>query len=372
MIFKKLKDQNLLYILSNQAGPGVYLKVKETLSAAEVLGYETYLFEVKQNSKYELIRCLKTILQTDFRYIFIRDFGNINLLILPFLLLARIQGKFLILDIPTPYKGSIGEILLNSQLSTWVKWRGIFFMYMNGPWSLWVFNLIVQYGDEMPYFEFLNKKRTIQLGNGINPNRIRARDIDHNFEYYTTIQLVGVATIQPYNGYDRVVKAMHEWNIVQRKNPQVYFHIVGSETKCSEKLRILVEDLGLKNQVVFHGPRDQKYISELYDVSHLAVSSIGFFRINLNSTSNLKSREYCLAGIPFIATGHDVDFETHLPFRLVVSNNETIDELLDIFSNFPDNIKNLHVDDIRTYAKTKLTYTAKLIKLGFKNLKVPR
>jgi len=165
MIFKNLKDKNILYILSNQAGSGVYLKVKETLSAAEDLGYDTSLFEVRQNTKYELIRCLKIILQTDFRYIILRDFGNINLIFLPFLLLARIQGKFLILDIPTPYKGSIGEILLNPQLSKWVKLRSIFFMYMNGPWSLWVYNLIVQYGDEMPYFQFLNKKRTVQLGN---------------------------------------------------------------------------------------------------------------------------------------------------------------------------------------------------------------
>jgi glycosyltransferase involved in cell wall biosynthesis len=370
MIFKNLKDKNILYILSNQAGSGVYLKVKETLSAAEDLGYDTSLFEVRQNSKYELFRCLKIVLQTDFRYIILRDFGNINLIFLPFLLLARIQGKFLILDIPTPYKGSIGEILLNFQLSKWVKLRSIFFMYMNGPWSLWVYNLIVQYGDEMPYFEFFNKKRTVLLGNGINPNRITAKRIDFNLEYYHSIQLVGVATIQPYNGYDRIVKAMYERNIVQRKNPQVFFHIVGAETKCSEELKQLVIDLGLKNWVIFHGPRDQKFISKLYDVSHLAVSSIGFFRINLNSTSNLKSREYCLAGIPFIATGHDVDFETHSPFRFVVSNDEKIDQLLEIFDKFPDNIKNLHVEDIRKYATTKLTYTSKLIKLGFKDLKL--
>jgi len=368
MIFKKLKDQNILYILSNQAGSGVTKKVNETLSAAELLGYKTFLFEVRHNSKYELFRCLRLILLTDFRYIIIRNFGVLNLLFLPFLLLARIQGKFLVLDIPTPYKGTVGEILQNSQLSSWVKRRGIFFIFLNGPWSLWIYNLIVQYGDEMPYFEFLNKKRTLLLGNGINPNRIRARDIEYNLEYYNTIQLVGVATIQPYNGYDRIVNAMHQWNIVLRKKPQVFFHIVGSETKCSEELKKLALDLELSNQVIFHGSRDQKYISELYDVSHLAVSSIGFYRINLNSTSNLKSREYCLAGIPFIASGHDVDFEGYVPFRFDVSNDDTVDDLLNIFFEFPDNIKNLTVEDIRSYAEINLTYTSKLIKLGFKKL----
>jgi glycosyltransferase involved in cell wall biosynthesis len=272
------------------------------------------------------------------------------------------------LDIPTPYKGTVGEILQNSQLSSWVKRRGIFFIFLNGPWSLWIYNLIVQYGDEMPYFEFLNKKRTLLLGNGINPNRIRARDIEYNLEYYHTIQLVGVATIQPYNGYDRIVNAMHQWNIVLRKKPQVFFHIVGSETKCSEELKKLALDLELSNQVIFHGSRDQKYISELYDVSHLAVSSIGFYRINLNSTSNLKSREYCLAGIPFIASGHDVDFEGYVPFRFDVSNDDTVDDLLNIFFEFPDNIKNLTVEDIRSYAEINLSYTSKLIKLGFKKL----
>ena len=69
MIFKNLKDRSILYILSNQAGSGVTKKVNETLSAAEVLGYKTCLFEVRHNSNYELFRCLRLILLTDFRYI---------------------------------------------------------------------------------------------------------------------------------------------------------------------------------------------------------------------------------------------------------------------------------------------------------------
>jgi hypothetical protein len=73
----------------------------------------------------------------------------------------------------------------------------------------------------------------------------------------------------------------------------------------------------------------------------------------------LKVREYCLAGIPFIASGVDPDFPDNLPFRFVVSNDNEIDDILNVFSIFPQKRKTFTDEEIRQYAIDHLSYDSK-------------
>ena len=91
---------------------------------------------------------------------------------------------------------------------------------------------------------------------------------------------------------------------------------------------------------------------------------MGLFRLNLSIASVLKAREYCLAGIPFIACGKDPDFpDEKLSFRLTVSNNDDTDDLLRIFKEFFISYP-YDDDEIHSYAIRHLSFEKKIENMG--------
>lgn len=368
IILKKMSNK-VIYIASANIpkNGGVSAKIDGTLSAARQLGYQTEFFGYGNGIKSTYATVWRGMVLSDASNIFFRRVtGWLNITLIPVYLMARLQGKRIIIDIPTPIKAQIGEIL-NTDSSRIKKLRHIIYEYIAGPIPYWCFNTIIQYGDEGAYFAFGNKKRTVMLGNGIDPERIKLREKLYGQDN-NTINLVGVAYLSVYHGFDRIIKVIAQWN--QTNNKKYVFHIIGDNpgTPILESLKNQAEKLNVSEYVVFHGIQNQQYIYKYYSQCDMAVGSLGLFRIDLITSSILKSREYCLAGIPFITAGKDYDFTGDIPFCFNVSNDDSIDDILQVFKSFPERRKTFTDEQIRQYAIEHLTFEAKLTSLGFQKI----
>ena len=67
-----------------------------------------------------------------------------------------------------------------------------------------------------------------------------------------------------------------------------------------------------------------------------------------------------MSGIPFIAAGKDPDFPVSVPFRFVVSNDESVEDIIEVFKVFATQRERFTDLDIRDYALTHLSFDSKI------------
>jgi hypothetical protein len=147
--------------------------------------------------------------------------------------------------------------------------------------------------------------KTIKIENGIDVSFIRKKQLcsDSN-----QLNLIGVANLAIWHGYDRVIKGISEY--YKSKNPldiDVHFSIIG-DGPARKDLEKLVISLNLIAKVVFKGQLAGPDLEFEFDNSHIGIEVIGMHRRGLNEASSIKAREYCIKGLPFISSVTDKDF----------------------------------------------------------------
>ena len=345
----------LLYISHHEEGSGVSKKIEGLCHSADRIGIKAELYNYTT-----IYDALKKMYSTKARYIIIRSITYKNLLFFIHLFLLRIKGKILILDQPSPLTTYIKEV--RNQKRPWHrKLLKIILTYLNGPWGQWPYQRVLQYAEESAYFLIGNHKKTLIVGNGIDIERIKLRE--HLYpDPCDEIRLIGVANnISNWHGFDRIVRAMIMWKKKGLK-PHISFDIVGNATGIYiEQIKKMAIDGGIGTDVKLLGFLNSEDLNNLYSKETLAVGSLGLYRNNLYTSSILKIREYCLAGIPFIACGNDPDFPNTLPFRLEIPNDNSIEKILDIFEVFCETRKHFSDYEIHEYAVNNLSFEKKII-----------
>ncbi len=120
------------------------------------------------------------------------------------------------------------------------------------------------------------------------------------------LNLLMVASIRDNHGADRIIRGMAEYyNAGGNRN--ILFHIVG-DGEAIPKLKALAEEAPcLKGKIIFHGFRSGSRLDEIYSVSDIGISALGFHRIGVHYCSPLKSKEYFAKGLPIIVTTAEKD-----------------------------------------------------------------
>ncbi|MCJ8316215.1 glycosyltransferase [Idiomarina sp.] len=277
------------------------------------------------------------------------------------ILLLRIRGKKIVIDVPTPR--SIGLKEIETSISNPIL-RHIrkLISYLSGSWVLLPANIIVQYAEESWWFKFGLSYKTIKMGNGIlideNAKLTKATwpDIELN--------LIGVAQLAKWHGYDRLLRAL---SLIKDRhiNYSIKLTIVG-EGGAYNDLKILKEELELDN-VIFTGRLTGKKLDAIYEKAHIGVASLGLYRIGLNEASVLKAREYMAKGLAVIAAGRDPDFYKDCPYRFLVPNSDDINKLASLLTSFDLNNSVPKPGEVRAYAEENLSLESKLDKI-FKRL----
>ena len=360
---KKLNEKKVLYAMACKYAPntGVYFKVDGFCQAAQNLGYVTELVSIECKKLGDFKPFWKKIVKSDAKYIMLRDIPGWRIISgYKCFVKCRRQGKVLICDIPTPNNAESLIFLRTKKIS---DFRRSIYTVLRGPVPYWFFNTLIQYGNESWYYLLGNRRRTVMPGNGIGKDRIQLRRKEY-LDHPDELHILGVAVLCDYHGFDRIVKAIYEWH--QNHSSPIFFHIVSGDRPNVEvdKMKQYVVNHNIQEFVIFHGGKTTAQIYDLYGKCDLAVGSLGLFRVGLKSASTLKLREYCLAGIPFVYSGIDSDFPLSLPFCFNVSNDESVDSIINVFEEFSEKRKLFTDEDIRQYALDHLVYEAKLKKIG--------
>jgi len=191
---------------------------------------------------------------------------------------------------------------------------------------------------------------TIFFENGINTNTVKMRRYRGGKK--DTLRFIGVANINSWHGYDRVITGISKYSEKGCKK-NIVFNVVGDGVELPN-LKRLANKLNIEDKIVFHGGKFGKELDELYDTSDIAVSSIGFFRLKSIPSTILKTREACLKGIPFIYLKGDPSFESDFKYAFVV---EDIDEPLNIEKIYDWFIKlnpNEYIKEMNKFAQKHL------------------
>lgn len=349
-----------LLLLNKEHSPGVYKKVLGTVKGAEKNGYKTRIYCDPPKPGF-LKRMSDMIIQSEEKVLMIRSLCEYNFYIIYALIVARFQGKKIIMDVPTPNKVAVMEIY-NGDKSILGKFKSLLYLIISGPVPYWFVHRVIQYAQEGEWFLLGNKNKTRIIGNGIDMDSFHPRN---KFPLWPSknLRLLVVASLNYWHGVDRLIKAIYAFNKDQNNSFKVNLDIVGEGSVCG-KLKDLVKELDLKDDITFKGfLTDDGSLYNCYENCHAGVGSLGLFRKKLNEASELKAREYTAVGIPFIASGDDPDFPENAIFRYRVSNSEEIESIIGFFKNFDTFYNQISINEIRNFAKENLDYSIKFQKI---------
>jgi glycosyltransferase involved in cell wall biosynthesis len=192
-------------------------------------------------------------------------------------------------------------------------------------------------------------QRTIRISNGIDFDNVKVKPSVNN----TTkeLNLIGVAEIHTWHGFDRLVKGM----AVYYSKPQKYivkFHVVGYffSREGEEEFRKVITDHHMERYVILYGKKHGGDLDTIFDYCDFGIGSLGRHRVGIDKIKTLKNREYAARGIPFIYSETDSDFDQK-PYVLKAPADESpidINSIISFYQSLPltpieirDSIKDL-------------------------------
>lgn len=357
-----MKTVGYYAICTESLSSGVHKKIGSFIAAANLLGYSAAQ-KLIAGGRSSHLQLAKAVAFAKEDIVVVRGNSYGFFLLMCGLLIVRLRGKKVILDIATPMATVFHEIRESSNEFPTRVIKTVGWM-LSGPWSFWAANKIVQYAPEGSWFSIGSRKKTILIGNAVNVNAIPARKTSPTWPG-NELKLVGVAQLASWHGYDRVIKAMYEFSKMMDKKFEVSFTVIGVGQELNY-LKDLTQKLSLEGQVHFTGNLQGDELHKRYGDAHVAISSLGLHRIGLNYSSVLKAREYCAIGIPFLATGKDPDFPSGIAFRYVVDSCEDVSSIVEFFKKFEGINQFPKVEVIRKFAEENLDFEPKVkLILGF-------
>ncbi|ABR30232.1 glycosyltransferase [Thermosipho melanesiensis] len=339
-VYELMVENRFLYIRRKDHKEKIYsFKKKCLLKQSDNPILRRFKFLLRMSKILDIL--VDFIKKEDINITYVRNLLPWNPISLRFIKQVKKLKNVLVLDVPTyPYKDELSNInrFVDEMFNRFVG------KYVD---------IIVTPSDEKEIYGV----KSLKVTNGIEVNRFKVKNSIKKVE---RLDLIGVANVSRWHGYDRVIRGIYEYNKNFPKS-KVYFHIVGNGKELYN-LKKLTVDLKLEDFVKFHGFKVGDKLDRLFDLCDIAIGSLGMHRIGLRKSSVLKVREYCARGIPFVLSSDDEDFE-NFEFMLKVPANESpidIDEILNFYKEIKEKD---YVKLMRNYAMKNLSWKSKLKRL---------
>ena len=355
----------------NVANRGIANKVHAQVKAFEILGIETDLFYIDNNHvclegkqpnfKYSIkskikfiwflyVTYLSKININEYSYVYIRHFmTNPLFLFMLWKIKKRNPTVKIFLEIPTfPYKFANNNLGFVSKISQVID------SFCTPFFKIFIEKIITFSTDDVIF-----GIPTIKIDNGIDVEKNSVIVPQHSQQ--NTINLFGLANVQFWHGFDRILEGMKLY--ANQQNPTqttIVFHIVGQSGLINE-LKDKVQQLGLQSNVIFHGFLTGKELERMFAICQVGVSALAMYRVHLDNASPLKSREFVSRGLPFITAHEDEGFPNNYPFILKFNNDDSAIDMhqvinfVNTLNNYPNYWQMMH-----QYAKDNFTWESKL------------
>lgn len=260
-----------------------------------------------------------------------------------FLKRCKENGLKIIIEIPTyPYKNEMkSKLLYNIDY------------YYSKKIKKYV-DIIVTYSKHNSIFGV----KTIKIENGIDMDSIKlSRNNDEDY-----INLLGVANVNFWNGYDRLIEGLNVYYKERQSKKKVIFTIVGDGPELIN-LKNMVSQYKLQDYVFFKGVLYGSQLDHEFDLADLCVSSLGVHRLGLDSMSTLKSKEYWARGVPFLKSYKDDQIDSIIKdFILTVNSDDSyinISNVITFYNELKQKNKNYKYD-MRVLASKNITWDIQL------------
>ena len=310
-------------------------------------------FIQRQLWRFRFNKTLEYIIENKIDLLYIRYNHKVNPFYIRFLKKVRKADTLIIMEVPTyPYDG---EYIGNRTNNFTAKFWEIIEKKYRMKFQKFVFRVIT-FSTAKSIFGI----STINIGNGVNlfENSL----VFQNTTKQSIIRLIGVANIEFWHGYDRLILGIYNYyNEKSDSDPDVIFEIVGDTKKPeTQKYIDLVSEKKLNKYVKFYGVKFGNELGELFKNSDLGIGCLGCHRKDITFIKSIKNREYCARGIPFIYSETDLDFENQ-PFIMKAPADETPVNVFSIVKFLQQN--EFDSQEIRNFAVKNLSWESQLEKV---------
>ena len=272
------------------------------------------------------------------QFVYARCFQNANPWLIHLYRKLRQAGIKAVTEIPTyPYDEEFKTFSRKERMNLKIDqlFRNSLYQYMDA---------LVTFSDEEEIFG----KRTIRISNGVNLDSIPLHKLSTTNA--GVINLIGVAEVHLWHGFDRVMTGLGDYFLKDRKGiieqPDVHFHVVGGvhPNQMSHCFAPIIEKYYLKDKIFFYGQLFGKALDDVFNQCHFAIGSLGRHRSGITVIKTLKNREYATRGLPFIYSEQDSDFDGQ-PYVLKAPADDSpidIQRIVDFVNTFkmkPEDIR---------------------------------
>jgi len=265
---------------------------------------------------------IKYVKDNNIEFVYIRSNHNANPFTINMVKRMKKYGAKVVMEIPTyPYDSEYEAQGMSKQ---------IFFDRLFRNSLAKQLDAIVTFSD----YDKIFGQKTIRISNGIDFDsvKMKSRINDTSKE----LNLIGVAEIHEWHGFDRLVKGLAEYY----SKPQEYlvkFHVVGYffSTGIENEFKKIIKDNHMENYVILYGKKHGAELEDIFDKCDFGIGSLGRHRVGIDKIKTLKNREYAARGIPFVYSETDSDFEQK-PYVLKVPADETPVDINSIISFYKD------------------------------------
>ena len=264
----------------------------------------------------------KYVKDNNIDFVYIRSNHNANPFTINMVKRMKKYGAKVVMEIPTyPYDSEYEAQGMNKQIFFDRIFRNILAKLLDG---------IVTFSD----YDKIFGQRTIRISNGIDFESVKMKSCVNDTS--KELNLIGVAEIHEWHGFDRLVKGLAEYY----SKPQEYlvkFHVVGYffSTEVENVFRKIITDNHMENYVILYGKKHGAELDYLFDKCDFGIGSLGRHRVGIDKIKTLKNREYAARGIPFVYSETDSDFDQK-PYVLKAPADETpvdINSIIDFYRN---------------------------------------
>lgn len=164
-------------------------------------------------------------------------------------------------------------------------------------------------------------QRTIRISNGIDFEHVSMKTTVNDTSQ--ALNLIGVAEIHRWHGFDRLVKGLAQYYSLPQKYI-VKFHVVGYfySAEGEDEFKQLIADNHMEDYVILYGKKHGEELDKLFNMCDFGVGSLGRHRVGIQKIKTLKNREYAARGIPFTYSETDSDFDDR-PYVLKMPADES-------------------------------------------------
>lgn len=272
----------------------------------------------KVKKRIEFASISKYAIHNKIDFVYIRSNHNANPFTIKMVKQMKQAGMKVVMEIPTfPYDSEYKAQGISRQIFQDKLFRNQFAKYLNA---------IVTFSD---YTEIFGQK-TIRISNGIDFNSVRMKSTVNDTS--KELNLIGVAEIHEWHGFDRIVKGL----TVYYSMPQSYivkFHVVGYffNSEIEQEFKKFIADHHMEDYVILHGKKHGVELDKLFEKCDFGIGSLGRHRVGIQAIKTLKNREYAARGIPFIYSETDSDFDQK-PYVLKAPADESPIDINSIIS----------------------------------------